>query len=160
MNTQITNRVLTDVFLFKVTQINVIELAFQTYFNSREFCLRDGMLLSTYYSIKRPNWKMEFLIVVKAEILQLQLVDRTNQISMPKSTAAAIKNMYDRVIDEDYITNIRLVADCIQNIQTLLECDAFFNLKLFESIYYLKSDFPVYYARLKEHVKIDWNEYE
>jgi hypothetical protein len=103
---------------------------------------------------------MEFLIVVKAEILQLQLVDRTNQISMPKSTAAAIKNMYDRVIDEDYITNIRLVADCIQNIQTLLECDAFFNLKLFESIYYLKSDFPVCYARLKEHVKIDWNEYD
>jgi len=160
MDTQITNRVLTDVFSFKVTQIKVIEIAFQTYFNSKEFCLRNGMLLSTHYSINRPNWEMEFLIVVKAEILQLQLVDRTHQISMPKSTAAAIKNMYDQVIDEDYITNIRLVADCIQNIQTLLECDAFFNLKLFESIYYLKSDSPVCYARLKKHVKIDWNEYE
>jgi len=155
-----TNRVLIDVFAFKDTQIKVIEIAFQTYFDSKEFCLRNGMLLSTHYSIKRPNWEMEFLIVVKADILQLQLVDRTQQISMPKSTAVAIKNMHDQVIDEDYITNIRLVADCIQNIQTLPNCDASFDLKVFESIYFLKLNFPVCYARLKKHVKIDWEKYE
>jgi len=79
---------------------------------------------------------------------------------MPKSTGTAIKNMHDQVIDEDYITNIRLVADCIQNIQTLPDNDDFFNLQLFESIYFLKSYFPVCYERLKKNVNIDWDEYE
>jgi len=79
---------------------------------------------------------------------------------MPKSTGTAIKNMHDQVIDEDYITNIRLVADCIQNIQTLPDNDAFFNLQLFESIYFLKSSFPACYERLKTNVNIDWDKYE
>ena len=160
MDTKITNSLLNDVFRFRATQIKVIELVFQRYFNSNEFRLQDGMLLSTHYSINRPNWETEFLIVVKAKILQLQLVDRTDQISMPKSTGTAIKKMHDLVIDEDYITNIRLVADCIQNIQTLPDNDDFFNLQLFESIYFLKSYFPVCYERLKKNVNIDWDEYE
>ena len=62
---------------FRPVEIEFVGLLFKLHFNSDRTY---GVLLSTHYAQRRPTWVTDFLMVIKAEMSQLPIIDSSAQV--------------------------------------------------------------------------------
>jgi len=112
-----------------------------------------GMLLSLHYAQERPAWVTGFLVVIKAEMSQLEYVDRSAQVFLWGRDDKAYQQAYKDVYAEDYETNSTIVLKYLNVTKFLPENDDAFDQMFDSSLQFLQTNFPRLFAFAESEIE-------
>jgi len=142
---------------FEKVEIEAINIMFEHHF---DLDYMHGMTLSQFYTRIRPSWKSEFLVIVKADFMQITHVDRREQVHMPGFGNVEYQKMLEAVYLEDRHTHLLALATHMQQYTLIMDDEVQFEHKLQQRVLWLQRNHPNTYAILKKNVAIDWGKYE
>ena len=144
-------------YAFTKTEIDAINILYEHHFDKDEV---NGMTLSQFYTTHRPLWQHEFLVIIKADFMQIKQVDNREHVHLPRCGPVEYQKMYQAVYREDCDTHLLALAKHMQSYGYIMDDEADFEHKLKQSVLWLQYNRPNTYATLKQNVAIDWGKYE
>lgn len=140
---------------FRPFEVECIRLLFEQHFNHDTTY---GMLLNLHYAQERPAWVTGFLAVIKAEMSQLEYVDRSAQVFLWGRDDKAYQQAYKDVYAEDYDTNSTIVLKYLNVTKFLPEDDNAFEQRFESSLQFLETKFPRLFDFVKSKIISDSEE--
>jgi len=142
---------------YKPDEIEIIKLTFDNYFDVQT---DKGIILSKVYTLRRPNWIAEFLMIVKVNFLQIKQQDNRGLVHLPGCAEADYQKMFRAVYMQDSSNHFVALAHRMDILKYIMETDSGFENELKKNLQWFQKNHASSYAMWRKNVAIDWEKYE
>jgi len=142
---------------YTADEIGVIKITFDNYFDVET---EQGIILSQFYTLHRPNWIAEFLIIVKVNFLQIKQQDNRELVHLPGRPNADYQKMFRAVYMQDSRNHFVALAHRMDTLKYIMETDSGFENELRKNLQCLQNNDSKMYGMWRRNVAIDWEKYE